>query len=190
MQQQSLYQCSSKRLDSGEKLQCAIPFQSLGPSATWQAVANDLTTLWHAMGVDYGQEIRKLRSEVHSERSITTTYNQRRKANDAAPRNIARKVAPRSAEIRAGGTSIESARVLIYDFSSAVAVIYFGIQMVRDSVEVELRRTRADRPAIYLNRSHAQPSMNMPKGTKGGERKRDANEARTSKHVFRWYPTP
>ncbi|EGI66926.1 hypothetical protein G5I_04734 [Acromyrmex echinatior] len=40
--------------DSGEKLQCAIPFQSLGPSATWQAIANDLTTPWHAMGVDYG----------------------------------------------------------------------------------------------------------------------------------------
>ncbi|KYN27122.1 hypothetical protein ALC57_03465, partial [Trachymyrmex cornetzi] len=51
----------SAELDSGEKLQRAIPFQSLGPSATWQAVANDLTTPWHAMGVDYGQEIRKLR---------------------------------------------------------------------------------------------------------------------------------
>ncbi|KYN36032.1 hypothetical protein ALC56_09568 [Trachymyrmex septentrionalis] len=36
---------------SDEKLQCAIPFQSLGPSATWQAVANDLTTPWHAMGI-------------------------------------------------------------------------------------------------------------------------------------------
>ncbi|KYM79970.1 hypothetical protein ALC53_09496 [Atta colombica] len=186
MQQQPLPPMFSEMsLDSGEKLQCAIPFQSLEPSATWQAVANDLTTPWHAMGVDYGCTI--------------TTYNQRRKANDACTSQYRTQSCAEECRNSSGRDEYRE-HVLIYGFS-AVAVIYFGIQMsIRDSVEAgttlsaKKSERLANRPAIYLDRSHAQSSMNTPKRTKGEEKERreqrDADEVRTSKHVFRCHRHP
>lgn len=66
-----------------------------------------------------------------------------------------------------------------------------GCHVVRRDrvISEKVRRTRANRPAIYLDRSHAQPSVNAPKGRRGRAKERRAKtrtETRTSKHVLRW----